>query len=82
MIRDIGLALVMIAALAGCQARSESEAHMNAVTQRAESSATRAETAAGRVDQAAGRAEAAAQRAEAVLLKLEGSHQGGRSAYR
>ena len=72
--KRIGLALVMISALAGCQAGYESQARVTAATQNAENSANRAEAAARRVEQAAGRAEAAAQRAEAVLQKAEDSH--------
>ena len=71
--KGIGLALVMIGALAGCQAKYESGARVTAASQNAESAATRAEAAARRVEQAAGRAEAAAQRAEAVVQKLEES---------
>jgi len=74
MLKETGLALVMIAALAGCQAKYESEARVTAATQNAESAATRAEAAARRVEQAAGRAEAAAQRAEAVVQKADDSH--------
>jgi len=74
MMKGIGLTLVMIGALAGCQAKYESEARVTAANQNAESAATRAEAAARRVEQAAGRAEAAAQRAEAVVQKAEESH--------
>jgi hypothetical protein len=82
MIRRIGLALVVIGALAGCQAKYESQARVTAATQNAESAAARAEAAAHRVEQAAGRAEAAAQRAEAVAQKVEDRHQEHRRADR
>jgi hypothetical protein len=82
MTKRIGLALVMVGALAGCQGSYETDARLKAASQNAESSATRAEAAARRVEQAAGRAEAAAQRAEAVLVKLEESHPAHRRAHR
>ena len=78
MMKGIGLALVMIGALAGCQSRYESDARVTAATRNAEASAQRAEAAASRVEQAAGRAEAAAQRAEAIVQKAEQSHHGRR----
>ena len=80
MMKGIGLALVMIGALAGCQAKYESGARVTAASQNAETAATRAEAAASRVEQAAGRAEAAAQRAEAVVRKLEESQRGRRGS--
>jgi hypothetical protein len=74
-----GLAsLMMVGALAGCQASYENQARATAAAQNAESAATRAEAAARRVEQAAGRAEAAAQRAEAVVQKIEDQQGRGR----
>ena len=63
--------LVMVAGLAGCQAKYEDQARITAATQNAESAATRAEAAAHRVEAAAAKAEAAAQRAEAVAQKSD-----------
>jgi len=81
MMKRIGAGLVslmMVGALAGCQAKYEGQARETAAAQNAESAATRAEAAARRVEQAAGRAEAAAQRAEAIVEKIESQHHHGR----
>ena len=77
-IRAVFASLVLVATLAGCQAKYEDSARITAATQNAESAATRAEAAASRVEQAASRAEAAAQRAEAVVQKM-GPERGSRS---
>ena len=66
------MSLMMVGALAGCQAKYESQARITAATQNADSAATRAEAAAHRAEQAMAKAEAAAQRAEAVVEKMEG----------
>jgi len=72
----IGLVgLVIVGALAGCQAKYEDAARATAAAQNAESAAMRAEAAASRVEEAARRAEAAAQRAEAVVAKVEAEHE-------
>lgn len=72
------MSLMMVGALAGCQAKYESDARTKAATDNAESAATRAEAAAHRVEGAAARAEAAAQRAEAVVQKIESESSGRR----
>lgn len=77
MLKNIGAGiagLMMVGALAGCQAKYEDQARSTAAAQNAESAATRAEAAARRVEQAAGRAEAAAQRAEVVVQSMESQH--------
>jgi len=72
------MSLMMVGALAGCQAKYESQARTTAATQNAETAATRAEAAAHRAEAAVAKAEAAAQRAEAVVQKMEGEHGSGR----
>ena len=69
-IRTGAVALLMAAALAGCQSKMENDARATAAAQNAESAATRAEAAARRVEAAATKAEAAAQRAEAAVDKI------------
>ena len=69
------VSLMMIGALAGCQAKYEDQARVTAATQNAESAATRAEAAVHRTEQSVAKAEAAAQRAEQIVQKME-SEQG------
>jgi hypothetical protein len=71
------MSVMMVGALAGCQAKYENQARATAAAQNAETAATRAEAAAHRVEQAAGRAEAAAQRAEAIVQKIESEQEHG-----
>jgi Na+-transporting methylmalonyl-CoA/oxaloacetate decarboxylase gamma subunit len=74
MTKGMGLnlaSLMMLGALAGCQAKYESDARVRAATQNAESAASRAETASHRAEQAVAKAEAAAQRAEQIVEKME-----------
>ena len=64
-------ALVMIGALAGCQASMEDTARATAAADNAGRAATRAEAAARRAEQSVSKAEDAASRAEAVVAKME-----------
>lgn len=72
MIKKIGagiVTLLMLSALAGCQAHYEDAARATAAAQNADSAAGRAEAAAGKAEAAAARAEAAAQRVEELTQK-------------
>ena len=77
MMKGFVASLMMVGALAGCQAKYENQARGTAAAQNAETAATRAEAAARRAEQAVGRAEAAAQRAEAIVEKIEGQQEHG-----
>ena len=72
MIMKIGAGIatvMMLGALAGCQAHFEDAARATAAAQNADSAAARAEAAAGKAEKAAARAEAAAQRVEQLTMK-------------